>query len=120
MVRGFSSGARVFEYLALEPTIPLTGGGRIPYNSLVGRVDFMDIIFRQEATIMIHMIHKPPYTLYETYTAGGAIFLSFSLQSYPTRPGHQILKNFNLTLPPSKTIAIVGESGGGMSPTISC
>ncbi|XP_067109241.1 mitochondrial potassium channel ATP-binding subunit [Osmerus mordax] len=80
MVRGISSGARVFEYLALEPTIPLTGGGRIPYNSLVGRVDFMDIFF-----------------------------------SYPTRPGHQILKNFNLTLPPSKTIAIVGESGGGKS-----
>lgn len=80
MVRGLSSGARVFEYLALEPTIPLSGGGRIPHSSLVGRVDFMDISF-----------------------------------SYPTRPGHQILKNFNLTLPPCKTVAIVGESGGGKS-----
>lgn len=80
MVRGISSGARVFEYLALEPTIPLTGGGRIPYNSLVGRVDFKNISF-----------------------------------SYPTRPGHQILENFSLTLLPSKTVAIVGESGGGKS-----
>uniref|UniRef100_A0A8C4P149 Mitochondrial potassium channel ATP-binding subunit n=1 Tax=Dicentrarchus labrax TaxID=13489 RepID=A0A8C4P149_DICLA len=80
MVRGLSSGARVFEYLALKPTIPLSGGGRIPYNSLTGRVDFTDISF-----------------------------------SYPTRPGHQILKKFNLTLPPSKTVAIVGESGGGKS-----
>nr|XP_020451294.1 ATP-binding cassette sub-family B member 8, mitochondrial isoform X1 [Monopterus albus] len=80
MVRGLSSGARVFEYLGLEPTIPLSGGGRIPYHSLMGRVDFMDISF-----------------------------------SYPTRPGHQILKRFNLTLPPCKTIAIVGESGGGKS-----
>lgn len=39
-------------------------------------------------------------------------FLCFS---YPTRPGHQVLKTFNLTLPPSKTVAIVGESGGGNS-----
>ncbi|KAM9349082.1 mitochondrial potassium channel ATP-binding subunit [Symphorus nematophorus] len=80
VVRGISSGARVFEYLALKPTIPLSGGGRIPYHSLTGRVDFMDISF-----------------------------------SYPTRPGHQILKKFNLTLPPCKTVAIVGESGGGKS-----
>uniref|UniRef100_A0AAR2J3V9 Mitochondrial potassium channel ATP-binding subunit n=1 Tax=Pygocentrus nattereri TaxID=42514 RepID=A0AAR2J3V9_PYGNA len=77
---GISAGARVFEYLALEPTIPLMGGGRIPHKSLTGRVDFMNINF-----------------------------------SYPTRPGNQILKNFNLTLPPCKTVAIVGESGGGKS-----
>ncbi|KAL7886855.1 hypothetical protein AOLI_G00045760 [Acnodon oligacanthus] len=80
MVRGISAGARVFEYLAFEPTIPLMGGGRIPHKSLTGRVDFMNINF-----------------------------------SYPTRPGNQILKNFNLTLPPCKTVAIVGESGGGKS-----
>ncbi|XP_068459708.1 mitochondrial potassium channel ATP-binding subunit [Clinocottus analis] len=80
MVRGLSSGARVFEYLSLVPTIPLSGGGRIPYNSLTGRVDFMDISF-----------------------------------SYPTRPGQQILRKFNLTLPTGKTVAIVGESGGGKS-----
>uniref|UniRef100_A0A665X3G6 Mitochondrial potassium channel ATP-binding subunit n=1 Tax=Echeneis naucrates TaxID=173247 RepID=A0A665X3G6_ECHNA len=80
VVRGISSGARVFEYLTLEPTIPLTGGGRIPYHSLIGRVDFMNISF-----------------------------------SYPTRPGHEILNKFNLTLPPGKTVAIVGESGGGKS-----
>lgn len=36
-----------------------------------------------------------------------------NVYSYPTRPGHQILNKFNLTLPPCKTIAIVGESGGG-------
>ncbi|XP_028988227.1 mitochondrial potassium channel ATP-binding subunit [Betta splendens] len=45
MVRGMSAGARVFEYLSLKPSIPLTGGGRIPYHSLTGRVDFIDISF---------------------------------------------------------------------------
>ncbi|KAM4552784.1 mitochondrial potassium channel ATP-binding subunit [Odontesthes bonariensis] len=80
MVRGISSGARVFEYLSLQPTIPLSGGGRIPYHSLMGRVDFKNISF-----------------------------------SYPTRPGQEVLKKFTLTLPPCKTIAIVGESGGGKS-----
>ncbi|XP_015209696.1 mitochondrial potassium channel ATP-binding subunit [Lepisosteus oculatus] len=80
VVRGMSAGSRVFEYLTLEPTIPLNGGARIPYHSLVGRIHFRDISF-----------------------------------SYPTRPGHQVLKNFSLVLPPCKTVAIVGESGGGKS-----
>ncbi|KAK1878716.1 Mitochondrial potassium channel ATP-binding subunit [Dissostichus eleginoides] len=80
MVRGLSSGARVFEYLSLVPTIPLSGGGRISYPSLTGRVDFINISF-----------------------------------SYPTRPGQQVLSKFSLTLPPGKSVAIVGESGGGKS-----
>lgn len=41
--------------------------------------------------------------------------ISFLWFSYPTRPGHQVLKTLNLTLPPCKTVAIVGESGGGNS-----
>uniref|UniRef100_UPI00398EC295 mitochondrial potassium channel ATP-binding subunit n=1 Tax=Pristiophorus japonicus TaxID=55135 RepID=UPI00398EC295 len=35
--------------------------------------------------------------------------------SYPTRPGHVVLQNFNLTLPASKMVAIVGQSGTGKS-----
>lgn len=80
IVRGMSAGARVFEYMTLESTIPLKGGGTIPYHSLIGHVQFKDISF-----------------------------------SYPTRPGHNVLKNFNLDLPPCKTVAIVGHSGGGKS-----
>ncbi|XP_028328180.1 mitochondrial potassium channel ATP-binding subunit [Gouania willdenowi] len=80
VVRGISSGARVFEFLSLEPKLMPSGGGRIPFHSLTGRVDFMNISF-----------------------------------SYPTRPGQQVLSRFSLTLPPGKTVAIVGESGGGKS-----
>ncbi|KAK2583227.1 hypothetical protein KPH14_009245 [Odynerus spinipes] len=35
--------------------------------------------------------------------------------SYPTRPDHIILKNFNLNIPAGKTVAIVGSSGNGKS-----
>ncbi|NXX17070.1 ABCB8 protein, partial [Podargus strigoides] len=35
--------------------------------------------------------------------------------SYPTRPGYPVLQDFSLTLPPCKTVAIVGPSGGGKS-----
>ncbi|XP_067887161.1 mitochondrial potassium channel ATP-binding subunit isoform X3 [Heterodontus francisci] len=38
-----------------------------------------------------------------------------TVQSYPTRPGHVVLHNFNLTLPASKMVAIVGQSGTGKS-----
>ncbi|XP_029581207.1 ATP-binding cassette sub-family B member 8, mitochondrial isoform X2 [Salmo trutta] len=77
LVRALSSGARVFEYLSLEPPFPWTGRGCIPDKSLTGCVDFMNVTF-----------------------------------SYPIRPGQQILKNFNLIIPLSVTVAIVGEPGG--------
>nr|XP_033787986.1 mitochondrial potassium channel ATP-binding subunit isoform X2 [Geotrypetes seraphini] len=80
VVRGLSAGARVFEFILLEPQVLLHGGIKIPYHSLLGQVSFQNVTF-----------------------------------SYPTRPGNEVLKNFSLTLPPSKTVAIVGQSGGGKS-----
>ncbi|XP_055948459.1 mitochondrial potassium channel ATP-binding subunit-like isoform X1 [Argiope bruennichi] len=35
--------------------------------------------------------------------------------SYPSRPDQVVLKNFNLTLPPRKMVALCGLSGGGKS-----
>ncbi|XP_036720117.1 mitochondrial potassium channel ATP-binding subunit isoform X2 [Balaenoptera musculus] len=33
--------------------------------------------------------------------------------SYPCRPGFHVLRDFTLTLPPGKIVALVGQSGGG-------
>ncbi|XP_014473011.1 PREDICTED: ATP-binding cassette sub-family B member 8, mitochondrial [Dinoponera quadriceps] len=46
--------------------------------------------------------------------AGNIIFKNVKF-SYPTRPDHIILKNFNLHIPAGKTVAIVGTSGNGKS-----
>eukprot|EP00079_Xenopus_tropicalis_P036549 XP_017950320.1 PREDICTED: ATP-binding cassette sub-family B member 8, mitochondrial-like [Xenopus tropicalis] len=35
--------------------------------------------------------------------------------SYPTRPGHEVLRSFDLRIPHGKTVALVGQSGGGKS-----
>ncbi|XP_072269199.1 mitochondrial potassium channel ATP-binding subunit isoform X2 [Pyxicephalus adspersus] len=78
VVRGLSAGGRVFEFMCLEPEIPLTGGTKLPL--LKGEIKFRDISF-----------------------------------SYPTRPGQEVLREFNLRIPPGKTVAIVGQSGGGKS-----
>ncbi|RLV89305.1 hypothetical protein DV515_00014956 [Chloebia gouldiae] len=45
VVRGLSSGARVFELLRLEPPVPLQGGASIPAHSLRGRICFNHISF---------------------------------------------------------------------------
>lgn len=45
---------------------------------------------------------------------GNIIFKDVTF-SYPTRPNHVILKNFNLHIPAGKTVAIVGTSGNGKS-----
>ncbi|XP_048385665.1 mitochondrial potassium channel ATP-binding subunit [Stegostoma tigrinum] len=80
VIRGISSGSRVFEFLILQSNILVKGGFQIPSHALFGQVQFDNIDF-----------------------------------SYPTRPGHRVLRNFNLTLPASKMVAIVGQSGAGKS-----
>ncbi|XP_045025526.1 mitochondrial potassium channel ATP-binding subunit [Daphnia magna] len=79
-VRGTSAGSRVFEYIHLEPSIPLQGGKTIPFHSLFGQVEFKNVYF-----------------------------------SYPTRQDQKVLKDFTLTLPAGKVVALVGSSGGGKS-----
>ncbi|KAG0723901.1 ATP-binding cassette sub-family B member 8, mitochondrial [Chionoecetes opilio] len=44
-VRGISAGARVFEYVKLQPTIPVKGGKIIPYHTLMGKIEFTNVSF---------------------------------------------------------------------------
>ncbi|XP_064431796.1 mitochondrial potassium channel ATP-binding subunit isoform X2 [Mirounga angustirostris] len=43
----------------------------------------------------------------------GAITFHNVCFSYPSRPSFQVLRDFTLTLPPGKIVALVGQSGGG-------
>ncbi|XP_004860450.1 ATP-binding cassette sub-family B member 8, mitochondrial isoform X3 [Heterocephalus glaber] len=45
VVRGLSAGTRVFEYMALSPCIPLSGGHSLPREQLHGSVTFQDVSF---------------------------------------------------------------------------
>lgn len=46
VVRGLSAGARVLEFMTLEPKVPLRGGASIPSHSLLGHVAFHRVSFR--------------------------------------------------------------------------
>lgn len=48
-VRGVSAGGRVFEFIKLEPSVPLTGGLTIPFHSLYANVEFSDVHFSYPA-----------------------------------------------------------------------
>lgn len=56
VVRGMSAGARVFEFINTIPSIPLTGGKKIAFHSLMGNVEFEDVSFsyptRSEQTVL--------------------------------------------------------------------
>ena len=80
VVRGMSAGARVFEYLVIKPTIPVTGGVKMALEVTHGQVEFKNVTF-----------------------------------SYPTRPTQPVLKNFSLTMPAGKMVALCGSSGAGKS-----
>ncbi|CAF0721134.1 unnamed protein product [Adineta ricciae] len=44
-IRGMSAGARIHEYQKLSSSIPLQQGGRIPYHSIFGEVQFSNVSF---------------------------------------------------------------------------
>lgn len=44
-VRGMSAGARVFDYINLQPSIPISGGKKIPFHNMMGYVGFNDVSF---------------------------------------------------------------------------
>ncbi|XP_063225021.1 mitochondrial potassium channel ATP-binding subunit [Bacillus rossius redtenbacheri] len=45
VVRGLGASARVFQFMNLQPTMPLTGGKVIPYHSLMADVEFKNVTF---------------------------------------------------------------------------
>lgn len=51
----------------------------------------------------------------ECHTLRGHIEFQDVSFSYPTRPGCQVLSDFCLSIPATKTVALVGQSGGGKS-----
>lgn len=44
-IRGMSAGARIHEYQKLTSSIPLEGGIRVSYHSIIGQVQFSNISF---------------------------------------------------------------------------
>ena len=44
-VRGLSAGARIFEYLLVKPTIPMTGGKQFELDRIQGQVQFRNVSF---------------------------------------------------------------------------
>lgn len=127
VVRGLSAGTRVFEYMTLSPCIPLSGGCWVPREQLRGSITFHNVSFRSVS------VGGPrggslgagdlcaPLGYRETSGGTGATRdwepdLTEGLSappSYPCRPGFQVLKDFTLTLPPGRIVALVGQSGGG-------
>ena len=49
VIRGWTGGSRVFEYISVKPTIPVEGGVKLDESGLVGNVEFRDVTFRYPA-----------------------------------------------------------------------
>ncbi|KAJ9586112.1 hypothetical protein L9F63_020249 [Diploptera punctata] len=64
MVKGISAGARIFEFINLEPSMPLTGGKTIPHHSLIADVVFNNVTFAyptrpQQVVLKNFNLHLP-------------------------------------------------------------
>lgn len=45
VVKGLTAGARVFEFIDIQPKIPVSGGKTIPFHSLFGEIEFSNVYF---------------------------------------------------------------------------
>ena len=110
VVRGTSAGARVFEYMALHPSIPLRGGATIPANQIEGRVEFKNVKFayptRPEQVTTLHLPSCPSSSL-------PLPSLLFSSNEVCCPIPQVVLEDFTLELPPGKVTALCGLSGAG-------
>ncbi|GFO41725.1 ATP-binding cassette sub-family b member 8, mitochondrial [Plakobranchus ocellatus] len=56
VVRGHTAGARVFEFIDYKPKIPVSGGKKIPFHSLMGEITFSHVSFsypgRKQQTVL--------------------------------------------------------------------
>ena len=122
-VRGTSAGARIFEvifikinqsntfckkkkfwfqYCNIKPSIPLHGGKKIPFHSLMGDVEFRNVDFSYPT--------RSDQVKVTSISNFNMIITTNLFHIFQT-----ILNNFSLKLPAGKVIALVGSSGGGKS-----
>ncbi|XP_069672760.1 mitochondrial potassium channel ATP-binding subunit isoform X1 [Periplaneta americana] len=64
VVRGLGAGARVFEFINLESSMPITGGKKIPYHTLIADVTFNNVTFSyptrpQQVVLRNFNLHLP-------------------------------------------------------------
>ena len=46
VIRGWTGGTRVFEYLNSRPMIPIEGGVKLEENKIIGNIEFRDVMFQ--------------------------------------------------------------------------
>ncbi|XP_064634815.1 mitochondrial potassium channel ATP-binding subunit-like [Lineus longissimus] len=86
-VRGMSAGARVFEYIALQPKIALSGG-----------VQDNQLIELARSSQEFHCVQFEDVKF-----------------AYPSRKEQVVLHDFNINIPSGKVVALCGLSGAGKS-----
>lgn len=76
---GITSGARIFEYINWEPSIPTSGGKTIPYHSFFGDIEFDNVSFTYPTRPEQVVIDKLNLKI-----KGGQMVLSYSISNIKT------------------------------------
>lgn len=106
LVKSSGAGDKVFSLLDRQPAAPGTGSGAVISSEQEEVVQTRNGEQRSAAT---GTSSRP------LFTEGNATSCSVEIKdvhfTYPSRPDHQVLKDFNLEIPKGKTVALVGSSG---------
>nr|KAG5692158.1 hypothetical protein BaRGS_020706 [Batillaria attramentaria] len=120
MVRGASAGARVFEYINMEPAVQLSGGKTIPYHALLGSIQFKDVTFsyptrpEQEpvlfATTVMENIRygRPDATDQEVMEAAKLANAHMFITGFP-EGYHTVLGERGVTVSGGRTVVVIAH-----------
>ncbi|NXS57763.1 ABCB8 protein, partial [Brachypteracias leptosomus] len=98
----------LMSFLVASQTVQRSGQGLVVRGLSAGARVFELLML--EPSVALRGGHTIP-----SHSLLGRICFHHVSFGYPTRPGYVVLRDFSLTLPPCKTVAIVGPSGGGKS-----
>ncbi|KAI6653544.1 ATP-binding cassette sub-family B member 8, mitochondrial-like [Oopsacas minuta] len=63
VIRGWTGGSRVFEYISIKPTIPVSGGVKLKEREIVGIIEFRDVLFGYPTRKEQDILHEFNLTL---------------------------------------------------------
>ena len=113
LVKSSGAGDKVFSLLDRSPEAPGTGSTAVASSEIEIEEDVQ--AHGSQRGPAANSAADPSVLISDGSSSSCSVEIKDVCFTYPCRPDNEVLKNFNLTIPQGKTVALVGSSGESLS-----